>query len=139
MNRSRIVSLSVVFVFVILGLGSSDTEKSFESGVSSAQPDMEVKAAVLYNDYERNEVAGDEKYKGKILRVSGSVDDISKDITDTMYITLDAGQAFGSVQCFFADDHTEELSGISKGQYVTIQGRCDGKLGNIFLRGCSIK
>lgn len=139
MNRRRLVSLSVVLLFVLLGLGSADTENAVETSVSTAAPDVEVSAPVLFSDYESNEVAGDEKYKGKILLVSGSVDDISKDITDTLYISLDAGQTFGSVQCFFADEHTDELSQVRKGQYVTIQGRCDGKLGNIFLRGCSLK
>jgi hypothetical protein len=102
---------------------------------------ISVTATTLYHDYEGNEVAADEKYKGKTLAVSGTVDSIGKDISDTMYVTLSSGKQYSitSVQCIFGDEHKSALARLSKGQKVTVKGRCDGKFGNVLLRDCSLQ
>jgi len=78
------------------------------------------------------------QYKGKVLQVSGTVGDIGKDITDSMYVTLESGNMIMSVQCFFSDSHSDELASMRKGQHAEIRGKCDGKFGNVILRGCQL-
>jgi hypothetical protein len=69
------------------------------------------------------------------------VDSIGKDISDTMYVTLSSGKQYSitNVQCMFGDEHKNALAKLSKGQKVTIKGRCDGKFGNVLLRDCSLQ
>ena len=126
------------FCLAILCCGGSrfaDVDKQSNS------PSIHVSASVLISEYEANEVAADQTYKGRTLSVTGKVDHIGKDILDTMYVTLESGQEFGisSVQCMFDDQHEGQLARLSKGQTVTVTGRCDGKLGNVLLRGCSLR
>ncbi|HEX8919916.1 MAG TPA: hypothetical protein VF766_00470 [Pyrinomonadaceae bacterium] len=119
----------------------SSTAPVSSNATTNVPAPIPVTATALYQDYEANEVAADEKYKGKTLAVSGTVDSIGKDITDTMYVTLNSGKQYSitNVQCMFDDEHKNALSRLSKGQKITIKGRCDGKLGNVFLKDCVLQ
>ncbi len=71
--------------------------------------------------------------------MSGTIENIGKDILGTMYVSLKTDNVIFSVQCMFDDEHTSEVANASQGQQVTIKGRCDGKFGNIVLRDCSFQ
>jgi len=49
---------------------------------------MPVLAGDLFADYRNNEISADSKYKGKVLAVSGKLDQVGKDITGDPYLTL---------------------------------------------------
>jgi hypothetical protein len=102
-------------------------------------PELSIAARYLYADYKANEVAADKRYKDRVIEVTGRVDNIGKDIMDTMYVTLDTGEMIGSIQCMFGTEHANSLAGLSKGQSVTIQGKCAGKMMNVLLQGCTLK
>ena len=101
---------------------------------------IELTAQELYSAYEANQVAADAKYEDKTLIVTGVVDSIGKDILDTPYVTLTSSGAFAvwGVQCMFDDEHEPELAKLTKGQMVTVQGKCDGYLLNVLLRDCTL-
>lgn len=139
MKSPHIASAGILLLFVVLAIGSTDTQESVQEDVSTAAPAARVTAAQLFADYDANEVAADEKYKGKVLIVTGTIEDIGKDIVDTMYVTLKTDNAIMSVQCKFADEHKSQLANAAEGQQVTIKGKCDGKLGNVLLRGCTFE
>ncbi|MHC5079772.1 MAG: OB-fold protein, partial [Planctomycetota bacterium] len=113
-----------------------EVKKASSEKPAEGKPALTVSAAQLFKDYEENEVAADEKYKGKILQVSGEVSDIGKDIMDKMYVNLKTENMFMHVQCYFSDKHKDKLKTMKKGQQVTIKGKCDGKLMGVNLRGC---
>lgn len=95
------------------------------------QYDIKTTASNLYQDYDDNEVAADEKYKDKKIAVTGTIQDIGKDVMDDAYITLNTGK-YGIVQCSF--NNSKMVKTLSKGDRVTIVGNCSGKtLGNVIL------
>jgi len=135
----HLISATAFVAFIVLAIASSE-DKIIEWEVSeSSSPPIEVSSRQLFYDYESNEVAADQKYKEKILVVTGKIASIGKDITDNIYITLATDDIFGEVQCLFADTHSDVLAKLSKGQKVTIKGKCDGKMMNVFLRGCILQ
>mgnify|MGYP001145942510 CR=1 FL=1 len=99
-----------------------------------------VTARELCSAYEANEIAADAEYEGKIVKVSGVVDSIGKDILDTPYITLEGGKIFGGVQCMFDEKYEPQLAQLAKGERVTVQGRCSGYLiGTVLIRDCILE
>jgi uncharacterized protein (DUF1330 family) len=136
-NPSKhIFSFLGLILFIILALGSQG-EKSIQKDVATQAPTIRISARQLYADYEANEVAADQKYKGAILEVLGTVDTIGKDITNTIFVALKGDQYFGVVECMFSDEYAGAAARLKKGQTVTIKGRCEGKMINIIiLRGC---
>lgn len=97
-------------------------------------PATDITARKLYEDYVANEVRADANYNGKVLRVTGIVKEIGKDIADDGYAELLAPHG-GTVHVRFRDEAA--LAWLDKGQEVTIRCRCDGfSLGTPVLKDC---
>ena len=137
-NLKHILSALAFAGFLFIAFGSND-EKTTEKEIVSVEPEIEVEASTLYSDYEANGVSADQKYKGKVLRVTGRVNNIDRDIMDIIYVTLKGDEIFGDIQCFFAEDHVNQAAQLSKGQQITVKGKCEGKLMNVMLKGCVIE
>ncbi len=127
--------LIVAGILFVMGLIGNLTDSG--SGSADQKPDAEVFSEELLYAYTLNEVSADNKYKGKILRVTGYVSEISKDITDEAYLTLTTGDDIREIQCFFGGNE-DQLAEIRPGQLVTVQGECDGLMMNILLDDASI-
>lgn len=87
-----------------------------------------ISASDLYSAYNDNEIAADQKYKGKQLEVSGTVQDIGKDIFDSIYVTLETAELMGSIQVYFEKGQEDAIAALSKGQELTVVGKGDGFL-----------
>ena len=133
--KTQAVATCGLLVFLVLAAGSADDEEA-EKEVVSKGPAHKVSARRLWAEYDENGVAADQKYKDKIIEVTGVVDTIDKDITDTIYIKLKTGQYSSMAYCYLAAKHTNEAASLRKGQTITLRGKCDGKLMGINLRGC---
>lgn len=85
----------LIIVLVIGAIGSLNQEEEQSSNGNAdkettakpvdAKPEEKpivISAVDLWNAYDENEVSADQKYKGKQLEVTGSIDDIGKDILD---------------------------------------------------------
>lgn len=95
----------------------------------------ELTAYELFNYYEANEVAADDKFKGKKIAVSGTIKDIGNDIMGDSYITLESGAYLGSVQCYL---DKSVVARLSKGQQIAVIGTCKGLMMSVILEDCKI-
>ena len=104
---------------------------------------IEISASDLYAAFEENEIAADEKFKGKLIKITGIVNDInSKDTFSSANILLDVDDStiFGCVQCNFNSTNEKALVSVEKGQSVTITGTCGGlSLYNIIVNACELQ
>lgn len=107
-----------------------------ESKSDEPKPVASVAARNLMRTYRENSIRADRLYKGKLIEVSGQVDTVGRDLLNSPYVTLKTGSSILMVQCFFEDD--SPLASLSPGQPIRIQGRCDGKFGNVLLKECTI-
>jgi hypothetical protein len=97
-----------------------------------------VDATTLMRDYKANEVGADVKWKGKLVRVTGIVGEIKKDVMDQPYVTLGTGAAveIPEVQCTMADGQDAAVSGLRHGTKATLTGRVSGLLMNVLISDC---
>ncbi len=121
---------------------SASTESSQPSSAPAAEEAIEVDSISKFvKEYHDNELASDGTYKGKLIKVSGSVETVSKDILDKPYISLNGGgqmEMFG-VQCFLDDSAVQSAMSIKKGQRITVKGRVKGRMMNVLVEDCSIQ
>ena len=101
-----------------------------------------VQAPSLHREFNENEVQAGNKYKDKLLRVSGIVDRVEKDVLGsgiTVHLKADE-YGFATVQCLFSEEHAEELARLSSGQNISIDGTCSGRMTGrtVYLRECTI-
>ena len=95
-----------------------------------------IDAPSLVGAYMQNEVKADQNFKGKTFYVSGTVDQISKDIMDNIYVTLEGDGVIRSVQCYL--DDADVAANLNKGEQVVIKGKCDGLMMNVQMKDCSL-
>lgn len=154
MKKAAIVVGIIVVIGIIASVGCGGKEDSPSTGKATEKaspakpktkpqerkPDVIVDAAKILADYEANEVAADNKYKGKIAEITGIVDKISKGIMGGMYVTLGTGRQFEMRKCqfFFSKGAEGQLAGLSKGVKATIRGRVDGLMMNVLVKECAL-
>ena len=117
---------------------TAPTEKP--TTVPTEEPVIEITPSELYNAYEENEVAADNEYKGKKVRITGTIEDIGKDILDDVYITINAGD-YDEIQCYFEDQkQIDKVATLKSGEEVTIVGECSGlSILNVVLQNCELE
>ena len=136
--RRHILSLITLAVFGLFAAGSLDTETDTKQ-VQSQSPSYTLSADQLYSEYKANEVAADARYKGKIVLVSGTIQNIGKDVLDSAYIVVGGKGFLDGVQCSFTKGEESSVARLSKGQSVAVKGEVSGKMGNVQLNKCSLQ
>lgn len=124
---------------VVAGPAASNSPTPVPAPVAPVAPEVvEVSAKQLHADYKENEVSADSKYRGKILRVSGKITQIGKDILDNPFVELATSNEFEGVHAGFANERA--LGSLKRGQKIAV--RCRGKgmtIGSPMLDGCTIE
>ncbi len=102
---------------------------------------IEVTANELWNAFAENEIAAEQKYNGKTVRVTGVISDINSAdafISANVLLVVD-NSYFGCVQCNFDSKNAEALADLHKGESVTIEGTCGTiSLYNLMVRACKV-
>ncbi|MBV2180904.1 MAG: OB-fold putative lipoprotein [Castellaniella sp.] len=78
-------------------------------------------AQQLYSDYQKNEVAADLQYKGKLVRVSGSISRIGVDVLGDPFVVLAVSTQFSGVQLVFDKEWTKELAKLHVRDQINAQ------------------
>lgn len=143
------VFLGIVFLMFIGMVFSTKRTNPTVSETSSApvdsghpvvpEPSMSVSAVKLWSDYQANEVAADNVYKGRRLAVSGQVSGIKKDFMDKSFLTLASPNEFMDVHADLEDEYVSEAANLRQGQMILLE--CDGAgmmIGSPILKNCSI-
>jgi hypothetical protein len=79
-----------------------------------------VTAAEITKAYDGNTVAADQKYKGKTLKIKGTVSDIATDFLGNPYVTMKGGvNEFMEPQFKFPSGAADQMAKLKKGQAVT--------------------
>jgi hypothetical protein len=138
--------LTVLLIVTVLITGASgctvpsnitSTDKATTSQTTPSDA-IRLTALELNRDYTANEIAGDNKYLGKTVEITGIISDIGKIIGNTdYYVALNDKKVEGQilldfrplVMCHFANAKGDILAKLSKGQLVTIRGKCTGLAG----------
>ncbi len=103
---------------------------------------IEVSANDIFSSFEENEVAAEEKFEGKLVKITGIVSEInSKSALTSANVLLKVdGTVFGCVQCNFNSENSKALANIEKGQTITIIGTCGGlSLYNVMINACELQ
>ena len=82
-----------------------------------------VSASRLLADYEANEVSAEQKYKGRIIGVSGVVDRIETGAFGGVHVYLKGNRMFSYVHCKLEGSERDAAAKLRKGQKVTFAGK----------------
>ena len=127
MNRSSFAACLALLMVVLLACTVSEEEvEQVELDIADAPIEVRVTARQMYDDYESNKIAANQKYDGKVLAVSGTVEDFGGGDGEAYYVDLVTGDfTLESVRCHFSQSHLSDLTSIAKGDRVTLRGKGD--------------
>lgn len=150
-KKKWFVILAVILVIGALAGDSTPNNQTaintnVESKESALEPRveetvLEVTATKMIADYKANEIAADGTYKDKLVKVTGVVGTIGKDVLNNPYVTLTNETPYGleAVQCFFSRADESTLTNLSKDTRITMQGRVSGmSLTNVMIKECTV-
>ncbi|WP_408951441.1 OB-fold protein [Lysobacter sp. Hz 25] len=112
-----------------------DAPKAEISAAATADA-ITLDAATLHQAYEANEIAADQQYKGKLLRINGTIADVASDVSDDPLVSLRVSD--------FESVHAKGLAkdvaaSLSKGQSITLTCTGDGEvIGTPVLSNCTL-
>ncbi len=117
--------------------GSSNTQTT---PIAQITP-MIMDATALVGEYDKNKLAAQDKYTGKVIQTTAFISNISSDITGSYYLSLnpnnDQYYSGTTIQCYFNDKN--ELTSLSNGQSITVKGLMqDMSLGIVEMKDCSL-
>jgi|GEM_PF-3976121 len=125
----KVFRSSLLCLFIFLNL--------LEPNSYAAEDSIHISADRLMINYQKNEIAADLRYKDKILCVTGTIDSIAKDFLGNPFVKCSANSFFSGVQFFFNKKDEPILAQLSKGDCVTIIGKCRGMMfTDVILKEC---
>lgn len=106
----------------LVGCGSNQSEDTSSSTMESEAVSIETTAVELANEYDKNTVAADNKFKEKRFKIRGVIAEISTDMFDNAVITMKSGDDFGfnNPQLTLKESEKAEAAGLSAGQNATL-------------------
>ena len=129
----------IAVLFVVIGVTSGGGEAAPPRSVRESRPrvpDVETSAETLYLRYEANEARANREFKGKVLRVSGTVIDVTEqEVFGGFTISLKGNGGWANTLCRTKD--ADFAASLDKGQIVAVVGVGDGQfLGSPILKNC---
>lgn len=113
--------------------GKSKNEQVIEA---PAPAEVIVSASTYYEDYNSNEIAADNKYKGKRIQITGKVYSVGKTM-GSAFIDLEGIASLPTVHCVMKNENS--LASVAKGEIITLIGTGSGKIIFGSLDDCEIK
>ena len=93
-----------------------------------------VTAAQLWSAFNDNEVAAEDRYKGRLVAVTGKISKIATSITGAPEVTMNVDQyGMATVTFDFPRDARAQIAKLKKGSVAKISGECKG-----FLLGMTV-
>ncbi len=127
----RLFVFGFALMFLFISLGAPEARSQDEV--------ITVTADQMLNDYKDNQLAGDQKYKGKKVKVSGTIANISSNHAGVPYVDFKTNQIMTSVQCLFSTEQMDGLLKLKKGeQFETICTVRGMGMMNLELEACTI-
>ncbi len=98
-----------------------------------------LRAALEVRDYENNEIAADQRFKGSRQPIFGVIDSFGVDILGHPYFLVDRSEGGSlAVQCSFPKNAASLLASLQKGQLVAVIGKQNGMSYNVQISGCAL-
>ena len=113
--------------------------QSIASNKDSDDGILKVTADKILNDYEENKLSTEQKYKGKIVEITGTASRIASDNENKAYVVIRQEMGSTSLKCYFVKSARKELLALTKGDVVVLRGIWKGiSLGDIEFADCEI-
>ena len=123
MQRNTYIAIGlcvlVLSLAAIFDKNNVSTATANDNSVKEVQePTIDTTAINMFNAYNRNEMAADQEYTGRRIRVAGIVSDISSTYDNTAQVSLETDNQFMSVKTSGDREFDAKAAQLYKGQSI---------------------
>jgi hypothetical protein len=97
-----------------------------------------VSANQLFSDFSADENMANQKYLGKIIRVNGTVRDVSIGDKGELNLVMNSGDEMFGVNCGLSKGQETAYKNYQVGDSIVIQGECTGLSLDVVMTRCVI-
>ncbi|MCB0597633.1 MAG: hypothetical protein H6557_31345 [Lewinellaceae bacterium] len=133
----RLLGIGLLLALLGLGVGYFMYNKPHQN-MDKAKVDVALEASELFTAFETNEAEANEKYLDKIIKVSGTVKEVSTDDKGNISVTLESGSEMFGVVCQMDDLTKHAKTNFEPGEQITFKGVCTGMLMDVVLVRCVV-
>lgn len=126
--RNLIIIVAVILIAGRLLKGNNNNTEAQSTSVQETQVATVVNYHTLYNDYQANPIKADSIYRGKLLKLTGRVDKIDREIMGEPYVTFAIDDFLKDIRLTFKKSEEDKVASLEKGQTITVVGKCTGTL-----------
>ncbi|WP_298540166.1 hypothetical protein [uncultured Aquimarina sp.] len=136
-TNKKILIAGVIMLFVAAFISFKIYNKP-HIDVSTATPNVSMKAGILLAEFLNDETEANKKYLEQIIQVSGTIAEIDTNKNGNAIIVLRKGDDIESVICHLSPEENKKTSNLKIGQEINIKGICTGYLMDVILIKCTI-
>lgn len=120
-----IVIISLIAYLVVTNLP--------QANIKSKDAVETISASALYEAYSNNEKQANNKYTGKVVQLSGEIDEIYEDENNAPVIVLrsDSGDLVSVITLEPSEE--KKIASYNEGDQITVKALCSGKLMEVTL------
>jgi hypothetical protein len=138
-TSKHLLSALCAAIFILLAIASTDparVSKQTEVKSNFSAAVSEISAAQLLRDYKNDVASSNNRYIGKIMRVTGTVE---RSLPAELLITVTGTGYDGEIVCNLVMDQQAKARQLKYGDAVSFIGVCDGKNDKLSFRSCIIQ
>jgi len=128
MRKRTIIIILLAIISFGFGYGIYEYNRK-PKGLKRVAPAFSITSDSLYEQFFANESLANEKYVGKVIEVSGKIEEITQKGEVTTIVLYAPEYPIGGVSCTMA----EPTHSVSVGDIVQIKGECQGMLMQVIL------
>jgi len=132
--RKILILIIIIATLIVVGVGFYLFNKKV-GGLEKVKVDFTIAATLLYDEFEALEQEANAKYLNKILLVEGRVEKLEAGMKYSSIILKAENALAGGINCSF----NHKIKGVSKGDMISVKGRCQGYLMDVVLTNCNIE
>ncbi len=131
----KIILIAVILGAIGAGYGYYLYQKEVP-GLQEVEADYSLNAPELFSAFDASESEAMEKYSGKVVSVSGTVNSVDKKGA-VVNVVLASDSDFGAVLCKLDSNYADV--NIQPNQEITLKCQCNGYLMDVVMNRCVIE
>lgn len=119
--KNLLVSVSLIFLVssaISCSVENGSAHKESDNVADKPLPTIDTTAVNIFRAYDRNELAADQEYRGRKIRVAGVVSSISSTYDNTAQVSLETENQFMSVKTSGDREFDAKAARLYKGQSI---------------------
>jgi len=136
----KISAVAIVLGIIGAVLGYKFIYNKPHRDYEKAKPDYVVSAKEVFNFYKNSRDEATAKYTGKVLQISGMLNNVEQPDSLTIAVFAIEQGMFGDegIRCTMLENHSERILSYS-GRNVTVKGYCTGYNDtDVIMENCSV-